>query len=407
MLSVPVPIVIFGGGVTGLWLLDRLRTLGIGAILVETNALGQGQTIAAQGILHSGLKYALDGVMSDSGREAREMPARWQQSLAGEVAPNLSALQVLSRSFYLWGTNSLSSRVGMFAARLGLQASLAAIPGNQRPPLLKTAQGVLSVNEMVISTPSLLSTLAAQNQSSLLKVAAHDGIAIDRDSQGQTRIRLRADNNSDTIELLPQRLVLAAGRGNQILRAQLGLAAGQMQTRPLHMVLVRGDLPEFFGHCVEGARTRISITSTRDAQGTIAWQLGGQLAETGVSLDASTLIAQAQAELRLVLPMLDLRKTEWATYRVDRAEGSMPTGQRPSTFRLLQEEQVLTAWPTKLVLAPKLIDAVIDRLQFTADESTALDLGCFADWPRPSVAVPPWDRDQAWQTIITRSNQAA
>ncbi|MHC4787348.1 MAG: FAD-dependent oxidoreductase, partial [Planctomycetota bacterium] len=53
--------VIFGGGGAGLWLLDTLLTRGHRAVLLEANRLGQGQTACAQGILHGGLKYTLNG----------------------------------------------------------------------------------------------------------------------------------------------------------------------------------------------------------------------------------------------------------------------------------------------------------------------------------------------------------
>ena len=40
---------VIGGGVTGLWTLDRLVAAGHDTVLVEQDALGQGQTICAQG----------------------------------------------------------------------------------------------------------------------------------------------------------------------------------------------------------------------------------------------------------------------------------------------------------------------------------------------------------------------
>ena len=65
-----VDTLIFGGGIAGLWLLDELRRAGRSALLVEATALGDGQTISSQGILHSGLKYSLNGLLSSAAREA-------------------------------------------------------------------------------------------------------------------------------------------------------------------------------------------------------------------------------------------------------------------------------------------------------------------------------------------------
>ena len=57
-------VVIFGGGVAGLWLLDELVRRGRDALLLESSRLGTGQSIAAQGIIHGGLKYSLAGAQS-------------------------------------------------------------------------------------------------------------------------------------------------------------------------------------------------------------------------------------------------------------------------------------------------------------------------------------------------------
>ena len=52
-------VLVFGGGAAGLWCLDRLRRAGYHAILLESKAIGSGQTIQSQGIIHGGGKYAL------------------------------------------------------------------------------------------------------------------------------------------------------------------------------------------------------------------------------------------------------------------------------------------------------------------------------------------------------------
>ena len=49
-------IVIFGGGIAGLWLLNRMQNEGYRPILFETEALGGRQTLSSQGIIHGGLK---------------------------------------------------------------------------------------------------------------------------------------------------------------------------------------------------------------------------------------------------------------------------------------------------------------------------------------------------------------
>src|SRR4030095_9874614 len=111
-------LLIFGGGAAGLWCLDRFRRAGYSAILLESTALGCGQTIQAQGIIHGGGKYALRGVRDFTAvQSTKAMPERWRRSLAGEIEPDLRAVQGLSDRCHLWlpagamGTRALSLAV--------------------------------------------------------------------------------------------------------------------------------------------------------------------------------------------------------------------------------------------------------------------------------------------------------
>lgn len=62
---------IIGGGVAGLWLLNRLRNEGYQALLLEQEALGTGQSIASQGMIHGGIKYALGESSPGPARQSR------------------------------------------------------------------------------------------------------------------------------------------------------------------------------------------------------------------------------------------------------------------------------------------------------------------------------------------------
>ena len=83
-------VVIFGGGAAGLWLLDTLVRRNYSVLLLEAHALGSGQTVAAQGIIHGGLKYTLDGLFNRSADAIRAMPDLWRDCLAGDAFPLLT-----------------------------------------------------------------------------------------------------------------------------------------------------------------------------------------------------------------------------------------------------------------------------------------------------------------------------
>ncbi|MBT6059135.1 MAG: FAD-dependent oxidoreductase, partial [Gammaproteobacteria bacterium] len=95
-------IAIFGGGIAGLWLLNRFQAAGYQAILLDTGGLGSGQTLASQGIIHGGLKYALSGSLSNSANTIAGMPQRWRQCLSGEDEVDLTDCRVLSENYYMW-----------------------------------------------------------------------------------------------------------------------------------------------------------------------------------------------------------------------------------------------------------------------------------------------------------------
>jgi len=392
--ALELDVLIFGGGVAGLWLLDELHRRGFAVALVESKALGTGQTICSQGILHGGLKYALGGIVADSSKAVREMPAHWAACLAGQRQPDLRSVRVLSPHCHLWRTDSLASRVGLWGARAALQTPVEKVADADRPAALAHCPGqVFRVNEPVIAVAAFLTALAERHRSRMF-LAPHCTIAATSAERRRVeQVELHHADTKQTLAFRPAWIVLTAGEGNESLRRTMGLDAEVMQRRPLHMVLVRGDLPDLFGHCVDGNKTRMTITSARDRAGRTVWQLGGELAEQGVARDPSAQLAAAKVELNAVLPGLNLRGVEWACYRVDRAEGRMSDGRRPDGPQIRVEGNVITAWPTKLVLAPRLAETIAEKLGGPKIGATVLP-----DWPRPAVADPPWEVTTQWHS---------
>jgi len=397
-------VVILGGGAAGLWLLDELFHNGLRCVLLEASRLGSGQTIASQGIIHGGLKYTLQGLLTPSATAIREMPAIWKRSLAGEGTPDLRGTRLRAECCYLWRTDTVASRVGMIGARFGLRIAPQSLNRGDRPAVLADCPGTVArLDEQVISTVDFIETLARRHHPRILKIDSETGLEFDTDRSGGVRaIHLTDPASGRRLELNPQQVICTAGGGNAGLRRQMGLSVDVMQRRPLHMLLLRGPLPELNGHCIDGARTRVTITSDRDAAGRRIWQVGGQLAEQGVGLDETALIELGRQELTQVIPGLDLSDVEFATYRVDRAEQTTSGGRRPDSVQVLRDANVVTAWPTKLALVPQLVREIaammLPSLGTTA-EWTTTDLILPNDWPRPLVALPPWETAAKWSRI--------
>ncbi|MFO0919893.1 MAG: FAD-dependent oxidoreductase [Planctomycetaceae bacterium] len=388
--------VIFGGGAAGLWLLDRLSRDGARVVLLEASALGAGQTISAQGIIHGGLKYTLQGLLTKSARHIRGMPGVWRDALLGRVSPNLTRTSLRADCCHLWQTESLSSTAGMIGAKIGLQVKPEYLEHAERPAALAHVPGnVAKLAEQVISPASFLADLFEQYQDRILKIDAEQGLEFKIRSPGEVAA-IHLTLNGQRLSLSPRQVIFTAGAGNSRLRQQVGLSADVLQLRPLHMVLVRGALPELNGHCVDGSATRVTITSDRDELGRTVWQIGGQIAEEGVGRDPLTLTQLAKQELTAVLPGVNFADAEWSTYAVDRAEGQTAGGKRPDSVQVLCAGNVTTGWPTKLALAPVLALEIASRVQ-PSDHGLLFDTTPLADWPRPAVALLPWqDQNRSW-----------
>ena len=390
---VRIDVVIFGGGAIGLWLLDELHRAGYSAVLFESQALGAGQTIASQGIIHGGLKYTLKGLFTSSADAIKEMPARWRRCLSGEAKPDLRATPIRAQFCHLWSTDALRSRVGLFAASAALTVKPRPLSREDWPTVLRGCTGSVSVlEEQVICPRGFVATLAAAHDRRLFQYRAGALKADIAGSQVST-ITLTLASGLE-IKVLPRTIVLAAGQGNAELRAIFGLSSQAMQRRPVHITLARHiDLPMLNGHCVDGNKTRVTITSDHDASGRVIWQIGGQVSEDGVDMTRAQLVKHVKQELRAALPGFDTHGLEWSSYLIDRAEGAN-RGQRPADATVLCEGNVITCWPTKLALVP----AAAERIAALLPDPIAppLDSRVVKDWPAPQVAMPPWETAAEW-----------
>ena len=395
MKPIELDVVIVGGGIAGLWLLDELHRRSHHTLLLESRALGTGQTIASQGILHGGLKYSLGGMLDPSSQAVAEMPERWRASLRGEAQPDLRTVRVLSPCCYMWRTDSLVSRAGLLAAQVVVRTAIDKVSKNDRPAALSQCPGdVLRVEEQVLDTSSLLEAFRSEHSDRLLLIDGENIEIINPSSEIQVRVTIAKDGGQALFQ--PRLVIFCAGEGNGPLRRKADLPQHGMQTRPLHMVMVRGALPPLFGHCIDGNKTRATVTSVTDLHGRTVWVVGGEIAERGVSLSEAGLIELARRELRSVLPGVDFSDTQWSTYRINRAEGRIPGNRRPEGTVWRKEGSIITAWPTKLVLAPQIACEIADSL--TPPKTAEWQWVRPPEWPVPKVASPPWEVDRDWAT---------
>lgn len=394
--AIEVDIVIIGGGIAGLWLLNRLRAEGHAAILLEADALGGSQTLASQGIIHGGLKYALNGRLSPASSAIAGMPARWRKALSGQDAVDLRGCRLLSPHYYMWSGGSLRSRLKTFLGSRALRGRIDPVAPDDQPAFLRDSGRpgrLYRLEDFVIDTPDVMRRLSSLQSKAIFRGEDCRLHAID-----DNRIQIELSGKTGAVQVNTTTLLLCAGEGNAALLAQLGQETPSMQRRPLHMVCVKGrQLPEAFLHCIGedfGMTPKITISSHPAADGSRYWYLGGELAESGLSLGAAQQQQRAALWLQQLFPGIDFSDTQWSSFFIDRAEPATTDGRRPDSAYVHDQGPLITCWPTKLTLCPDLGDQVIDclsRRRRTTGKSqgdiTALDN--LLD--RPELANAPWE----------------
>lgn len=393
---VETDIVIVGGGIAGLWLLNRLRQLGYSAILLEAKALGEGQTNKAQGIIHGGVKYALQGIITNASKEIAAMPHVWLDCLKGKGDIDLSNVPILSKHQYLWTTGTVASKIATFLATLALKASVQELKKENFPDIFKNKQfkgQVFSLDEMVIDVHAVIRELVKPNQDVIFKIDSLQENQLRFDENGKiTSFEIQVEP-IEPIQVQAQKYIFTAGAGNEEMLKPLRKQGIAMQRRSLHMVLAKTPFYyPLYAHCLGfGTTPRITITTHKNQDDSPIWYLGGQIAEEGISFDSKAQIDRASKELKELFPWLDFSNVKFASFFVDRAEALEPDGKRPDSCYAKEVQNVIAAWPTKLALAPKLSDDIIGLLQASNIRPHAADLRALRAWPIPSLAKPVWD----------------
>jgi len=385
-------VVLLGGGIAALWTACRLRERGYATLLLTRGDLGSGQTLAAQGVIHGGLKYALGGKLTDSSEALAAMPERWETSLRGTGEIDLRGVDVLAESQILWSLPQVLSRVVTFFGGQALRNRAQRIPRKEYPAPFDTPayRGTLfRIGERVVDPVSLVRVLAETCAEGSRRLPAVDWVP---GEPGVEAVNFR-DRTGEGVTLRARHWIFAAGAGNEELLCAIGRSAPRMQRRPLHQVVLRSpSLPPLFSVCFgSGPKPPVVTTTHVDAEGERLWYVGGELAESGVNRSESEQIEASRDRFTELMPWRDWSDVTWSTLRVDRAEPDTGTGDRPPGAFCRTEGNVTTAWPTKLALAPDLADQVLESLEAAGVNPSGGDV-LEVDLPRPAVGRPPWEQ---------------
>ena len=382
-------VAVCGGGIAGLWAMHALRARGFHPVLLERHTLGGVQTLSAQGILHGGMKYALDGKVDDIALRLREMPQRWLDAMSGRGEIDLAKIQVLSANQYMWSDGSLLSKVTSAVGSKMLHGEVEAIARSAWPAAFQDLdyRGTVRVlKETVIDVRSAVRALAEPLAGSLFQTK---DLRMQTEGDQVTALEIHGPNH-DPIRLRPRCVVFTAGMGNEEAADRLPLPQPATQRRPLRQMMLRGPAWKLYGHCiVADPKPRVTITSHSLPDGTPVWYLGGNIAEKACKM--STLdeaIQFTRRELAAIFPKVRWQDFPIAAWDVDRAEPHQSLRFMPSEPTLTAIGNCLLAWPTKLVFAPGLATRI---LQEVAERCSPLPQSTPLPLPSPDVGQYPWE----------------
>lgn len=305
-------VAVIGGGIAALWCARLAQASGLSVVLL-TDAVGGSQTLAAQGIIHSGYKYR--GVSADA---MRAMPACWRTLLEGTGAFDLSDVELIAPHMTVIDTGS-----------------------GERTQL---DEPVVDVHSLVASLRRPLAPVTIRTL-----VGADDIVATD-----QTVETIR----TPIADVSAQRYLICAGSGNDSIAAALGASIPTV-IRPLRQVIARSpsSIEPIFCHVFEREPDPAVTVTTHTIDAVTYLYFGGRVATENI--DAQNFLASAREEIARLLPELALEGLVWSTIRRDRAE-LQADDTRPLDVQVKRVANVTFCWPTKLCLVPRLAEKLAD-----------------------------------------------
>ena len=324
--SLSVDAAIVGGGVSGLWLANLLSQRGFSVVICEPRGIGGVQTLASQGIVHGGTKYALDGTAPLAGA-LKEMPDRWRACLGGTGEIDLRGVGVLAEKVDI---------------RIGGET--------------------VEVDDLVLDVPSLVRRLARPIAHRIVATTVWpDSLVLN--PSGIERIEF------DACTIHARIVVLAAGAGNTTLAEQAGFSHAALQHRPLRQTIVRlRRRLAIFAHWMPNPRDA-EPTMTVTSHGS-QLRIGGAVADAGVNRDEAAQIVLVKDLLRQAFPNIDIDSARFDTFVADRAEPASDAIRDLPDAYVARRGNCLLCFPVKLSLAPRLGDLVsaeLDNLEPAED----------------------------------------
>lgn len=378
-------IVIFGAGIAGLWTFHRLKKLGYDVLLLEKESIGCGQTIASQGIIHSGLKFSLAGKVNKLARSISAMPQVWRDALNGIGDVDLRAAKMSASSQHLLIPSGFMGGLTSLVAQRALGNNVHAVDKKDWPQEIKDSGfngSLIFMDEPVLDIPSVLRALASPYQNSIRNIS---------EEQAAEPFKFFSDK-----AISPKRIIFTSAGSNHSIatsnKDDLGLAT---QKRPLLQGMMKNAPFPLFAHLVGKTDKPVASITTHTMQdGSLVWYFGGGVAERSKESNPQDVFSAVLKALQAYLPNIDLSKAEWSALPIDRVEGKSKTDSwMPDTPTIHHTPNALYCWPTKLTFAPMLGEMIYNELVKSNIQPSHMETD-FSFLPQADYTQTPWDKAQ-------------
>jgi hypothetical protein len=363
-----------------LWCAEHLKNSGDEIIVLEKDAIGSGQTIASQGMIHGGTKYSLDGSLARSTIAISEMPEIWRNALNGIGSVDLSKSKILTDSQVLWSLGGLPSRLAGFFGSKVMSSKMKLIePMDHDAFISPSFKGSLfELNEPVVDVQSVLVNLTSNLSGRIFKATVKSIISESGKITGVV---------TDQGIIKGDEVILAAGEGNAQILQNSGIASFPMQIRPLAMgmVFMKTKIPDIYGHQLGASNRPVVTVSTHYAGDQQVLYVGGVVAESGVGLCDADQKQAIKTSIEKALHWLDLDIEHIEILRINRAEPKLKSIIKPDSYFCGHKPGLIVCWPTKLAFAPALASDVAE-LCIKSDGDSVNTIGLTT----AQIAEYPW-----------------
>ena len=204
-------------------------------LLIEPHSLGGTQSLASQGMIHGGQRYALEGRSNLHSKALQRCP-RSAGVAQRNKWPRSRAARILSQTQVLWSPGGLTSSVTAYFASKAMNSRVEPLPRDEWPEIFRTHPkfkgSIYEMGELVVDIRSITEALVA---GVLDRIEGRNWDPVFAD--GKLRA-LRVSNGNHETEIAAAQFVFAAGLGNEQITRVLWPGQPVCQRRPLKQLLV-------------------------------------------------------------------------------------------------------------------------------------------------------------------------